>query len=293
MVTTAVLFTLFSTLLTFASAQDSEDPRIKAYTHLPVPANIRLWPADLEPEHSMSSAHVLRHERLKRAWEQTNSENLDKWGSWDINFMDLAMHPVSLYKWTEGGYKSPRDCFSACGLYMADAIEAGVQEFQCDHYGGGNTHCWTGYGLKNYQPKKRSLQRRQDSEDPRIKAYTELPVPGNIFLYPLDLDSDNSLSTTNLVHHAKLTQAWEKANSVDFDSWFSHDIEFGLGSPFHLISIYKKTEGGYQSPRDCWAVCRIYMADAINAGLQEFQCDHWAGGKTHCWTGYGLKAYQP
>lgn len=95
----------------------------------------------------MMTANLDWHKKMALAFISARTTELHKWGAFDVTFDSSQMCTVSLYKYTEGGYESPSDCFDVCEKYLGDAMGAGVQGFQCDHRpAGGGTHCWMGYG---------------------------------------------------------------------------------------------------------------------------------------------------
>ncbi|KAI9698164.1 MAG: hypothetical protein M1836_004166 [Candelina mexicana] len=146
MLTSISLLTLLTTLLSLALAQEYPGP---------VPSNIKLSPADLSPQNSMVTRSLEWHNGMALAFVKCSVGQLQRWGSFDINFKSAQFYTINLYKYGEEGYESPRDCFNACQAFLGQAIGAGLQEFQCDHYGGGKTHCWLGYGPKINQKHKR------------------------------------------------------------------------------------------------------------------------------------------
>ncbi|KAI9722265.1 MAG: hypothetical protein M1812_001737 [Candelaria pacifica] len=120
------------------------------------PANIHINPPNKSPDNSMMTGNQDWHDHMALALTTSAVDFLNKWGSFDVEFKGGAQfYTINLYKYNEGGYKSPSDCYNACSEWLGQAMQAGMQDFQCDHYGGGKTHCWLGYGPKVHQKAKR------------------------------------------------------------------------------------------------------------------------------------------
>ncbi|KAI9720439.1 MAG: hypothetical protein M1812_002945 [Candelaria pacifica] len=113
------------------------------------PGNIKLTPPNMSPESNMITRNLDWHKGMASAFVTSELGMLHNWGSFDTPFYDgPQFYTINLYKFGEGGYESPSDCYFACKEWLGQAIGAGMQQFQCDHYGGGTTHCWIGYAPK-------------------------------------------------------------------------------------------------------------------------------------------------
>ncbi len=111
------------------------------------PANIKLTPPDLDLLKNMHTTEQYWYDHMIGAYTQTDLQK-EKWGKFDVLFNNPHHLNIQVFKWAEGGYESPGDCWRACEWFFSEAVKSRVDHFQCDHRPGGNTHCWMGYAPK-------------------------------------------------------------------------------------------------------------------------------------------------